>query len=107
MEEERSGKLGTGTGKWPMFLHLLILYAVSLFISFRDGANQVMSTADLPTSPLAVDMRHMSSNIILGSPTKDHKSGNKVSQHFHSTDICLGSRSPNCTHLHLLWCIFS
>ena len=60
-----------------------------------DGANQVMSTAVLPTSPLAGDMRHMSSNVILGSPTKDHKSGNRASQHLRTTDMRLGSRSPN------------
>ena len=54
-----------------------------------------MSTAVLPTPPLAVDMRHMSSNVILGSPTKDHKSGNRASQHLRTTDMRLGSRSPN------------
>ena len=54
-----------------------------------------MSAAVLPTSPLAVDLRHMSSNVILGSPTKDHKSGNRASQHLRTTDMRLGSRSPN------------
>ena len=53
-----------------------------------------MSAAVLPTSPLAVDMRHMSSNVILASPTKDHKSGNRA-PHLRTTDGRLGSRSPN------------
>ncbi|KAF8805012.1 hypothetical protein BYT27DRAFT_7234403 [Phlegmacium glaucopus] len=47
-----------------------------------------------PISP-AVDLRHMTSNVVLGSPIKDHKSGNRVSQHLRTTDIRLGSRSPN------------
>ena len=56
----------------------------------------VLSTAVLPTQPQAVEMRHMSSNVILGSSSKDHKSGDGASQHLRSTtDIYLGSRSPN------------
>jgi hypothetical protein len=35
------------------------------------------------------------SNVILSSPTKDHKSGNRASQHFRTTDMRLGSHSPN------------
>ncbi|KAF8148083.1 hypothetical protein B0H34DRAFT_680002 [Crassisporium funariophilum] len=37
----------------------------------------------------------MASNNILGSPTKDHRSGNRVSQHLRTTDPRVGSRSPN------------
>ncbi|KAF8964591.1 hypothetical protein BDZ97DRAFT_1919011 [Flammula alnicola] len=52
-----------------------------------------------PTAPMSppppIDLKHMTSATALISPSRDHRSGNRTSQHLRTADARLGSRSPN------------
>lgn len=47
------------------------------------------------SSPTSSDLRHMTSNVLLASPTKEHRSSNRAPHLLRTSDARLGSRSPN------------
>ena len=83
--------LGVWTFNSSVFQAVVICHLVTWSLS-----PQVNDNGDVASDfVIFTDLHPLSSKVLLGSPTKDFKSGNRASQHIRTTDMRLSSCSPN------------